>query len=361
MAALNIRTSLRYVAIYYIIVLSGSLPSPHYLRMLLGYVILLALIQSSINAVQHIMGDEFRDKYFGGPDIELELSSIHTLITDKLDKMGAAYGTFGKAAPAAFFMMIVIIYAAINAVRTNKILESYKWWLIYISLLVGIFLTYKRAAFIIALLVPLITAYILKRTQFVVRYIIFSAAGASLFFIFGSLEQNEYVREKSTAISPYESIHNLMTEEYWSIAFTKSRGWMLTEVSREVMASFKPLGYGADEMNAKAQLATLGGEFAKLLSFGAFDDVFIVACLVYYGPVGLILLLLAFYDLRLRAVRLYKHSDLEYKQIALMIMIAILILLPAAFVERILEFRALSFLLWSLCGYVAVAERHRLR
>ena len=92
-----------------------------------------------------------------------------------------------------------------------------------------------------------------------------------------------------------QSLYQLSCADYLAVSPTKVGHWMIMEVGWQGLASFKPVRNGADEENAKGMLAAKGGELGKLVGWGAFDDVYIVAILVCYAPLGVVLLLATFY------------------------------------------------------------------
>jgi hypothetical protein len=126
------------------------------------------------------------------------------------------------------------------------------------------------------------------------------------------------------------------------------------EVGKQALISFKPIGYGADEENAKSKLAVKGGEFAKLVGWGAFDDVYIVAGLVYYGPIGVGLLLAAFYDVFERGKRLVYLRQPNARLVGVSVSVLQVMTLLSVFISRVLEIRVFAFTFWVMAGITVV-------
>jgi hypothetical protein len=357
-AAINVRTMLRYVAIYYIILFASWVPTERQLVLFMKLLVGVSLLQVFLILVQHVAGDDFRDAYFAAPSADVSVSIISKTLGGSETKLGAGYGTLGKTAPAAFFLLLASVVTASFAILSKRD-GARGWWLAYALVLVGIYFSYKRAPFLLALGAPLLVAWLAGRRRFFWQSMAVAALVAPLSLVLLSAVKPEgYVKEKYDQVSPAESFAQLFSEDYWAKTAAHSRGWMITEVGRQALVSFKPLGYGADDQNAKAALAAKGGEFGKLVEWGAFDDVYFVAALVYYGPVGVGLLALALYSIYRCARRLAHEPSPEFAVLGVALMVAIILILPGTFVVRLFEFRAFIFPFWVAAGItMAICQR----
>jgi hypothetical protein len=351
--ALNVRTMLRFTSIYYIIVLSGWIPTERQLRQLISVLVAIAIVQSILITSQHIAGDEFRDSFFAGVETKVEIYGIERTAGVMEAKKGAGFGTFGKTPLAAFFLLLVAT-VCVAAAQCLSGTHRRKWWLAFGVIFVGILFTYKRAPLLLAVLIPVIVAWFAGNRQFSRRYVIAVAIVVPVILLFLiTIRPAQYIKEKETQINPVESFAQLFSSDYWTITATKARGWVILEVAEEALGSFKPLGYGPDEDNAKSKLATKGGEFSKLVGWGALDDVYIVACLVYYGPVGVVLLVLAFYYLYRQGILASRlASNCQDRFLGVCLGSLLIVMLLSVFVVRLLEFRSFAFLFWTLAGIV---------
>jgi hypothetical protein len=231
--------------------------------------------------------------------------------------------------------------------HSGRVRQTLSWWIAYAIILVGIYFSYKRAPLLLALMAPVLTAWFHGRKILVRRYIFAGCIAVPvLVLLIISMRPDEFVKEKEVGVSPAESLAQLFSAEYWENSASRSRGWMIKEVGRQSLVSLKPIGYGADEVKAKATLAATGSEFGKLVSYDAFDDVYIVASIVYYGPVGVLMMIAAFRYIFRSARRLAtdRSSDLRFIGVALSTILVLMIL--AVFVVRLLEFRVFALLLW---------------
>ncbi len=354
--ALNLRTMLRYVSVFYIIALTGWRPTIEQFERLFRILVYLGLLQSGLILLQHLLGDAFRDAWFSAPRAEVEINGVQRLLGQMDTKLGAGFGTFGKTPLAAFFLLFVMTIVACRATMSSG-RTARRGWLVYVVLLLGVYFTYKRAPLLIALIVPILAAWMSGRFVAVRRYLVAAMVIVPLAMVaIMQSAPDKYVREKEVRLSPAESLGQLFSDRYWSIASSKSRGWMIREVGAQALGSFRPLGYGPDEARAKRELSATGGEFSKLAGWGAFDDVYLVACLVYYGPIGVLLLLLAVLVVYRRARRLGRNGRSFYLRVAgTSLGVLTVIFLLSTLVVRLPEFRSFAFAYWALAGIVMVA------
>ncbi|MBK7353134.1 MAG: hypothetical protein IPJ05_05565 [Nitrosomonas sp.] len=102
--AINIRTMLRYTVIYYIIVISGWIPTEKQFNRFIKLLICLAILQTILTGLQHFLGDDFRNQYFSPLVLSEDTTNgIQLLKEGKETKLGAGYGTFGRPAALSFF------------------------------------------------------------------------------------------------------------------------------------------------------------------------------------------------------------------------------------------------------------------
>jgi hypothetical protein len=345
---------LRYLSIYYIIVLSEWAPTERQMMRLVRLLVGIAIVQTILITVQHIAGDAFRDRFFSPAQVEVVVYGMNKTLGVVETKIGSGYGTFGKTVLAAYYLLFVAVMAVAVAMSGQQRRRTC-WWLVYVVILVGIYFTYKRAALLLMIAAPLMVAWYMNHKRFVIRYLALGMVAAPLLLTMMYMVKPEgYVKAKEESISPAESLAQLLSEEYWTIAATKSRGWMIMEVGKQALISFKPIGYGADEENAKSKLAVKGGEFAKLVGWGAFDDVYIVAGLVYYGPIGVGLLLAAFYDVFERGKRLVYLRQPNARLVGVSVSVLQVMTLLSVFISRVLEIRVFAFTFWVMAGITVV-------
>ena len=353
---LNIRTMLRYVAVYYIIVLTFHPDMKSLGATVPRIIVTVALIQSLLAVMQHFAGDAFTVRYFAPLDLCKGAMGLMKLPHGGSYKLGAAIGTFGKPAAMGFFLLIAAVFAYVQSLHHHG-RARLRWMLAYLIILTGILLTYKRGSLLLGLSVPVLVPWLAGYRRLVLKNVSAGLAVVAIvigFFVYsGSSVAHQKTRE--VRVSPVASLMMLTTAEYWTISTRKSRGWVVLEVGGQALSSFRPIGYGADVTNAQTQLSKVGGEFAKLVGWGALDDVYVVATLVYFGPVGLILILLCFRFIYRRARWLSRSDNSTYEILGLSVCAVLIIAFLGSFLERTLELRAFAFCIWVLAGLVVAA------
>lgn len=351
----DLRTMLRYLAIFYVILLARWLPTPRQYRILARLIVALAIIQAVLVVIQHLAGDGFRDAYFGAQEQPVAIAGFGTVLGAMDAKLGAGFGTFGKTPLLAFFLLAGAVVAVTFALSSPSRDRS-RWWGAYLVMLIGIYFSYKRAPLILALAVPYIVAGLMRQWRRLGSFLLLGGLLAPLALVaLIMVRPDSYLKEKQVAVTPAESIAQLLSMDYWRIATLKARGWVIVQVGGDALTSLKPLGYGADEEAAKTELAGKGGGFSKLVGWGALDDVYVVAGLVYYGPVGMLLLITMFATLFRWSRRVARIPEIHLRRAANVLAAMLVLMLPAAFVVRILEFRGFAFLLWVMAGIVVSA------
>ena len=132
---------------------------------------------------------------------------------------------------------------------------------------------------------------------------------------------------------------------------------MLLEVGREIVTSVPPLGFGPDETHAKlAILESARVPLQRLIAYKAFEDVYWVALLAYYGFAGTALFAWVLWKLFVAALRVLRAGDPDQRALAAALAALLLVTVPLTFVVRTFEFRAFAFGFWMLAGLVAAAD-----
>ena len=357
--AINIRTMLRYIVIYYIITLLGWVPSEKQFNRILKLIIYLAIFQTFLTGLQHFLGDDFRNQYFSPLVLSEDIANgIQLLKEGKETKLGAGYGTFGKPAALSFYLLLVsaILLVILHDTHSPK---KYLLWIGYIILLIGIYFSYKRGPLILALALPIFTAWFMGYKSIAWRYIVVGLLLTPILFILlSAFAPKEFTDAKNERLSPTEAIAQLFTDEYWENTNTSSRGWFIQEVGIEALSSSKLIGYGADPENAQKILAQQNNNFAKLIGWKAFEDVYIVAMTIYYGQIGTLLIILSYCYLFKIALKDLNKTIGYLRRIKVILVVSILLLAGGIFLERVLELRAFTFIFWVFAGLVTVINRY---
>lgn len=354
---LNLRTMLRYVAIYYIITLSAWGVTEWQLKRFMKLIILVALVQVIVSILQNIGGDSFIERYFSPVMTTAAVGGVSISLGGMGQKMGAAIGTFGKTPALSLFLLIAAVVTVVHFTLSDVLMRR-KWLFFYLAIVLAIFMTYKRGPLLLALFAPVLVAWLSQKKKLVRKYFLLAGILGPIFLgLLLAVQPTEYVREKEVEVSPLQSLSQLFTEDYWNRTSASSRGWVIVEIGSEAIASFKPIGYGADEERARVLLAQKGGTFSKLVGWGALDDVYVIAALVYYGPIGTLLLLAAFSYIYRESRFIAKNGDGELQVIAISLCALLILTFFASFLVRTLEFRSFAFTLWVFSGIVVVAAK----
>jgi hypothetical protein len=232
----------------------------------------------------------------------------------------------------------------------------------------GIFASYSRATLLVyglgalALLVLLRRSYPAARTLGLALVLGMPLAAASLLLLpdggGGGGGGGGFVKEKEVAVSPLASLGQLFSEEYVARAQV-SRLWILRDVGGAVVKGAGLVGFGPDEEHAKERVQAAGGAgLARLIAYRAFEDVYWVAVLAYYGFLGLALFGLVLWRLAANALALSRRAGSEGElALGAAALALVLVVVPLSFLVRTFEFRAFAFDFWLLAGLVVCAAR----
>ncbi|MEN8251877.1 MAG: hypothetical protein ABFS32_23350, partial [Bacteroidota bacterium] len=315
--------------------------------------VVVALIQAGIGVVQYL-----------GPDILTEIFAPRKVETDVgvgdrnfnlfggVYKLGAVAGSLGQ--PVTFSMLLliasVIILSRIWFMKSG--IARLKLLVVALILLLGIVFSYKRGVLAITLMIlPII--YLLYSDR---RKKIFISSALMVLMIvtlsFFSLRSGVVVKEKTQEISPLASLTQLSYGEYWERTMRSSRGWFISQVGSTMLSSVSILGYSADQSFAKEKLASIGGAFGKLASYNAFEDVYWVSMLVYYGLLGVAIYLMMMLKLYRVGKHISIHGNGDWKLIGTVLCALTIIALPLNFLYQGWDIRTFSFYYWLLAGLV---------
>ncbi len=352
-AVINLKTLIRYLSIYYVIVLSYGLYKDEYVIKMISVVVVVGFFQTFLVALQAYYGETFMEKYFYQQVAIVNISGVEVVKDIIEKKIGAVVGSFGKPAPMAYYMLIPISVISIKMLSAKK---SYniKYALIYVLFLMVVFMSYKRGAFVLGLMVPMIVSLQMKSVG--IKYYYLLGALFALFlllFTFDNAEMIMYQNAKDVFVTPVESISMMLNGEYWVKSIENSRGWFALNITSDIIENVRLLGYGADEDNARLVMSNENEQLSKLMHYNAFNDVYWVAMLSYYGPIGLSLFFLAIRYVYQNAKIITFSESLLYRNIGRVMCLMILVSVFAAFIERVYQFRSFAICFWAINGVIA--------
>jgi hypothetical protein len=357
---INLRVLLRYVAVFYLVVYLELAPAER--RLVLVLLLCSAAVQAGLGLVQASQG--------GASDFWLPRSDLTAVagVTHEFAALGggleqgAVLGTTDHSVAFALFLLVAGTLAAAlllaGAVRgwTRACLAG----LIGLAL-GGIVFSYVRSCLFALGLTLLVLAWRERRSPSVRRLLpplVLLAPVVLGLVLLMPRGDVAFVREKETHVSPLESVGALFTSEYMQ-ASEGSRLWVLRDVGAEIARSAGWLGFGPDEEHVKECLLRSGGAtLYRLVAYRAFEDVYWVALLAYYGFLGLAVFLVVLARL-VPAARQAREAEDPWERAAGNTLFALLVVVvPLSFLTPTFDFRTFAFPFWMLAG-MAVARTVR--
>ena len=355
----NLRTNWRYLSVYYLLV--NLEISQQQFASIIRKIIAIGFIQSVITFFQFFLPASVKVAMSGG-------------YCDKALTKRASCGTFFDSAILSGFMLIItaVIFSDLYINSTSLIPEK--------SQLLNIFLTFfatfaskKRAALLVALIIPLIVFFSLKRLK---NIAIITWASLLLIFLISfvspltSIQANSGTStstgaSESTDVSSYFT--SIFSQEYWQHSWKSSRGWMISNTTNALIKSGSWFGFGPELGSVKEAITphlVEPEDRARLQrNLYVFDDPYWFAVMAYFGIVGLSLYWLVLWRLYQAAkFVLFSTVSQQERTIALMAQTLVIIAFFYSFVERLFRLRPFSFYFWLICGLlVNIYCRHQER
>ncbi len=362
---INMRVLVRYITIYYVIV--NLHMTRQQIQRLLFVIIFIAFGESLLAILQHFIGVS---DFWYPRQSEVEVAGYqktYAILTQKGIEEGASIGTFGHSVAMGLYLLIaeVLILGQVLVSRQAGYTRKQLMWLALGALVfVAIFFSYSRGLMLSACLALPMLLFCLQRRRSLLACLCLGGFVVYVFIGIGLIVgggQPGFVDVKSAYVNPVENLTMLFTAEYFERT-SSGRQWILTEVGKAILLSGNLIGFSPDEETARAKIvATSGGTLSKLLSYKAFEDVFWVAMLAYYGFIGLGLFILVLLRIYRAAIWVVRHSFYRIDRVmSVTTSVLILIVLPMTFIIKTFEFRHFSFYFWLISGLV-MAEYIRLK
>lgn len=356
---IHLRALVRYVAVFYLVVLLR--PGAREIERLLVALVAVAALEGALALLQH--SADGPGAFWLPRASELEVGGFRkefTVLTTGIER-GAAIGTLGHSVALALFALVALVLGlalALSGVAAARRIAALALPLAGIALLYS----YSRAALLAGAL-ALVPLFWLLRREPAARGLLRAGALcaplalAGVLLLGGSGEPRGFARAKESYVDPLENLEQLAAAELLGEA-RGSRAWVLFDVGREILAGAPPLGYGPDEERAKlAILESARVPLHRLIAYRAFEDVYWVALLAYYGLFGLAAFAWLLGTLFATARRvLARADDALSRGIAAAFAALWLVTIPLTFVVRTFEFRSFAFGFWLLAGLVALAD-----
>lgn len=355
----NLRVLVRYVALFYLVV--ALAPDAAERRRLATFLWGGALVQAALGLGQYVAGGA--GPFWLPREATLELAGVRrdfVAVTGGIEQ-GAALGT--TAHPVAFALFL-LVGGLIAAARTLLARRGRRAGPALAALACGLAIvaSFSRATVLAYGLGLLVLLVLLRRERTTARLLgwalaVAPAVAALVLLRAPSALGPGAANEKEVAVGALTSLESLSSDAVLERS-RRSRLWILEEVGAAVVASTGWIGHGPDESHAKARIGAAGGAVLhRLIAYKAFEDVYWVALLAYYGFAGLAALLWLFVRLGASARSLLRAAVGRHERALAAAALAVLVAaLPLAFVVRTFEFRAFAFAFWLLFGLVAAAR-----
>ena len=364
----NLRTLIRYVAVYYLIV-DLSL-SKKQVQLMLKTILILGLIQGYLATIQYFAPASF-NSLFVPRDVNISTGGLiiqkSSEVSAGILKSGAVNGTFPNTANTSAFLIACFII--LLAWTTGKSLTSASWkTLLNFSIMYfALFATFKRLALLLGIVSPLIILYLSGKKLWAGKIIwlylfaLFSIVFCSLFFLNVDTSIDGWSVRKGADFDLLGYFGQLFSPEYWDKG---TRQWIIKTIIQGTIGTGNWFGLSPSPQEAIQTLSELVPSQKSLILEREFwfEDVYWGTMLVYYGIPGVTLFGYVFY-------RLYKMSkwlidrclDSTSKALGIGFCTLIIISIFYAFVERVFEIKCYSFYFWLLAGLVVNVYSHDYR
>jgi hypothetical protein len=343
----NLRTNWRYLSVFYLLVNSDI--SQQQLANTINKIIAIGIIQSIITSLQFFLPAGFKSVIPGG--------SCEKAITKS-----ASCGTFNDTAILSGFLLIIItvIFSYIYTSNPHLIPEQNQLYTIILSYF-AIFASKKRAALLIAFIIPLLIFWSLKKIKNIGLIVWFFL----LLIFLGNLLLPATINqvdsgasvssEQTESVDIFTYFSSIFSPEYWEHTNESSRGWTIYNTTNALIKSGSWFGFGPELGSIKRGIlpyltgADDQSRFQRNLY--VFEDPYWFAVMAYFGIVGLSIYWLILWRLYQTAHFILKATlSQQEKTIAIMTQTLVITAFFYSFVERLFKLRTFSFYFWLICG-----------
>jgi hypothetical protein len=356
---INFRTLIRYIAVYYIVVNLNI--SEAQTRKLVFFIIAIAMLESVFGFFQYFAGV---GSFWLPRPTDLEIAGykkVFNVLIGEVEK-GSVIGTFGHTVAMALYLLIAGILILTKVFGQRGLSLTRKVFLLgMFGLIVSVVtLTYSRGSFLCMLIAIPLTLLLFGQKKLLLKFTVLSILSLAVLVQFTDNDVR-YVRVKERYVNPIYNMEMIFTGEYLKKT-EGSRQWVLREVGKTIAESGTLIGFSPDtETAAKKIVALSSGRLAKMLHYKAFEDVFWVALMAYYGIIGLGLFLLLLLRLYKCSKWVMKRSDKStFVLVGAATRILIILTVPLTFLIRTFEFRTFGYYFWLLAA-LTMTEYLRLR
>ncbi len=361
---LNLRSLLRYVALFYWIVNLDI--DERQATWILRIILATALLQVGIGALQYVSKGAL-DPILMPRQSDIEIagqSRSFRLASEKGREFGAIYGTLGDTLYFGIFMLVALgVYlGAANKISLPMLIGAG-------AIIVAIAFSYSRAATFGVVLVLGLFAWLRYGSARIARMLLPLLPVmliAAVLLVRSVPKQQEYLNPTSHEQSVVENMLGIFSSDYVQRAQRQRLG-ILLGAAPAVLTSKPILGYGP---SVNRVIETINKTQADIivhrLDERTFEDVYWVALLTYYGVLGVAAFALLMAAMFISAFRIAKSTpSRQVRHIAIATAIVVGIAPFLLFFYRAMEFRIFSFYFWLLPALLyahrATAAKERAR
>lgn len=355
----NLRTLLRYVAVYYIIV--DLKLSKKQVSLVLKTILILGLIQGYLVSVQYFAPSGFNN-LFVPQDVNLELGGAAIQKSSEVSsgnlKTGAVNGTLANTANTSAFLLTGFIVLVVITLQNMNGLFSLSKITNFLVMYFAFFATYKRIALLFGLAIPILVLFLYRRklwaTKVIWLYLLggFTLIFCSLFFLNVDTSIDGWAIRQGESIDLLGYFGQLFSAEYWEKG---TRQWILKTIFEGTIGTGNWFGLSPAPNDAVHNLIKIlpSKENIILERKFWFEDVYWASMLLYYGIPGVALFGYIFQRLYRIAQYLVDYClEIQSRILGIGFCTFTIITIFYGFVERIFEIKCFSFYLWLLAGLV---------
>jgi hypothetical protein len=351
----HLRTSWRYVAIYYILInINCSLyQTGHFLKILKRIGILQGVLASF--------------QFFLPSSVKIALANGGC---DKAVLKGASCGSFVDSALLSCFLLIVISLVLTELFWKYSLEKKITMKNLFpiVILYFGLFASKKRAALFFAAFIPIFTLLLFNRKKLLGVYLWFivSLITVAIFILPFLVAEFNLVTQESAEVQVDVSSYflRILSGDYWNEFFLNARGWFIVIIGQTLSKSGSWFGFGPDLSTTVEKMSYVmfrAIDIAKLeRDQDVFYDAYWFAQLAFYGITGISIYWSILYLLYKESWEVLKNSLASIdRYLAIVFCTLVIIGFIYSFVERLFMLRVFSFYFWLFAGLVTNARLNR--
>lgn len=358
----NLRSLLRYVALYYLVINLGLKPEQG--RLLIAVIVVSGVAQLIVGVFQWGTNGANNELFLPRmTETEIAGQSRQFRLLTRGREIGSVFGTLGDT---LYYGLFILVFLTVYLGRVGERIR-FRHFAISAAAVAAVGLSYSRASLFGLVLVLVVFLGVRNGFRWLYLVILLTLPVFALGVITAVASitgtEQEYVNPVKGQQTIGQNIAGVFSSGYLEVA-QKQRLGSLLGTAPTALANRPFFGYGPDEETTIDRLNESRPSylFARLSKRG-FEDVYWVALLAYYGLAGVLAVIWLFLALfrSAKSIREWSSEGIT-KGVAMSVMCTALLTPFLMFFYRLLEFRVYSFYFWLLAATMyslAVWERQR--